>query len=70
MVRGSLEPLDAQQMRLATHYEGGYAPEHPTIKLFWQYFEQLDSSRQRKVLAFVTGQHLSRRLTTPDPFSM
>lgn len=55
LVRGSLEPLDSEQIQLSTGYEDGFDRDHLTIKLFWQYFESLEPSRQRKLLAFVTG---------------
>ena len=55
MVRGSVELLDVQQMQLSTRYENGFERDHPSIKLFWGYFEQLEPSRQRKLLAFITG---------------
>lgn len=55
MVRGSLEPLDVQQMQLSTRYENGFERDHATIKLFWDYFRRLEPARQRKLLAFITG---------------
>lgn len=69
MVRGSVELLDVQQMQLSTRYENGFERDHLSIKLFWSYFEHLEPSRQRKLLAFITGALFCALppLTLPDP---
>ncbi|KAL1918392.1 uncharacterized protein VTP21DRAFT_3052 [Calcarisporiella thermophila] len=54
LVRGSAEPLEIEQLRAVTEYEG-FLPEEPLIRDFWDIFANMDPQLQRKLLIFVTG---------------
>jgi E3 ubiquitin-protein ligase HECTD2 len=60
LVRGSDEPLDISSLRAVAIYEGW--PKHegppeyqPQVKWFWQFFQRVGPTDQRKILGFITG---------------
>lgn len=70
LVRGSTEPLDIEQLKGMTVYEGFAGEEDPTVqyvffplvhcelircRLFWEVFSGFDVERQRALLSFITG---------------
>ncbi|CAG8453048.1 8874_t:CDS:10 [Ambispora gerdemannii] len=54
LVRGSAEPLEIEQLRAVTVYEG-FREDEEIIKNFWFIFKLMDPIMQRKLLTFVTG---------------
>ncbi|KAF9206612.1 putative E3 ubiquitin-protein ligase [Podila verticillata] len=54
LVRGSAEPLDIDQLRSVTVYEG-FNDEHEVIKNFWSIFKEFDDKNQRRLLQFITA---------------
>ncbi|GAA6035922.1 hypothetical protein JCM8097_005167 [Rhodosporidiobolus ruineniae] len=54
VVRGSDEPLEVDQLRAMTVYEGFEAGD-PTIELFWLVFRSFSPADQRSLLAFTTA---------------
>ncbi|CAG8493089.1 2866_t:CDS:10 [Ambispora leptoticha] len=54
LVRGSAEPLEIEQLRAVTVYEG-FREDEEIIKNFWSIFKSMDPIMQRKLLTFVTG---------------
>ncbi|KAL2131130.1 hypothetical protein VTI74DRAFT_5515 [Chaetomium olivicolor] len=56
---GSDQPLDVAALKTAAHYDNWPSPnpaeEEDTVVWFWETFEEAEPSRQRKLLAFVTG---------------
>ncbi|CAG8653356.1 5956_t:CDS:2, partial [Racocetra fulgida] len=54
LVRGSAEPLEIEQLRSVTVYEG-FREDEATIINFWAIFKAMDPMMQRKLLTFVTG---------------
>jgi len=59
LVRGSDEPLDVGSLRAVASYDGWpkeCPPEQqPQIRWFWDFFENIAPSDQRKMLSFITG---------------
>ncbi|KAF9898570.1 putative E3 ubiquitin-protein ligase, partial [Lobosporangium transversale] len=54
LVRGSAEPLDIDQLRSVTEYEG-FNDEHDVIKNFWSIFKEFEDKNQRRLLQFITA---------------
>ncbi|KAG0288259.1 putative E3 ubiquitin-protein ligase, partial [Linnemannia gamsii] len=54
LVRGSAEPLDIDQLRSVTVYEG-FNDEHEVIKNFWSIFKEFEDKNQRRLLQFITA---------------
>ena len=54
LVRGSAEPLQIEQLRTVTVYEG-FREDEETIRNFWILFKEINPLMQRKLLTFVTG---------------
>ncbi|CAK7564361.1 MAG: Putative E3 ubiquitin-protein ligase [Sporothrix epigloea] len=71
LVRGSDEPLDVASLRLAASYENWPSNDplekEPTIKWFWEIFEEASPEDQRKLLIFITG---SDRIPATGPASL
>ncbi|EFX06337.1 ubiquitin-protein ligase [Grosmannia clavigera kw1407] len=71
LVRGSDERLDITSLRMAASYDNWGAhssPEsEPTIRWFWQAFEEASPQDQRKLLTFITG---SDRIPATGPASL
>ncbi len=71
LVRGSDEPLDVASLRLAASYENwpssNPVEDEPTIRWFWELFEEASSRDQRKLLIFITG---SDRIPATGPASL
>ncbi|GAA6022166.1 hypothetical protein JCM10207_003931 [Rhodosporidiobolus poonsookiae] len=66
VVRGSTQPLEVDELRAVTVYEG-FLPGDPTIELFWSVFATLPSPTQRALLAFITS---SDRLPATGPAAL
>ncbi|XP_036962839.1 probable E3 ubiquitin-protein ligase HERC3 isoform X2 [Acanthopagrus latus] len=47
--------LDWAKLKQNTVYEGGYHPDHPTIQMFWEVFDELNEDQKKAFLWFVTG---------------
>ncbi|CAG8518597.1 5982_t:CDS:10 [Acaulospora colombiana] len=54
LVRGSAEPLEIEQLRAVTKYEG-FREDEKFIQNFWSIFKLMNPIMQRKLLTFVTG---------------
>ena len=54
LVRGSPEALNLDDLKAVCEYEANTASE-PVVTWFWQYFERIVPTRQRKLLSFITG---------------
>ncbi|GAA5922366.1 hypothetical protein JCM1841_003085 [Sporobolomyces salmonicolor] len=54
VVRGSTEPLDVEELRSITVYEG-FDPHEPAIEAFWDVFTSFTAKRQRTLLSFITA---------------
>lgn len=71
LVRGSDESLDIASLRVAASYDNWGAhssPEsEPSIRWFWQAFEEASPQDQRKLLTFITG---SDRIPATGPASL
>uniref|UniRef100_UPI00358F9D47 probable E3 ubiquitin-protein ligase HERC4 n=1 Tax=Myxine glutinosa TaxID=7769 RepID=UPI00358F9D47 len=46
---------DWEELEKNTEYKGEYWSGHPTIKLFWEVFHELDIEMKKKFLLFLTG---------------
>ncbi|XP_077549553.1 ubiquitin-protein ligase E3C [Haemaphysalis longicornis] len=55
LVSGAQSPVDVDDLREHTHYEGGYSPEHPVILAFWKVLAGFDERQRRLLLKFVTS---------------
>lgn len=59
LVRGSDEPLDVNSLRVVASYDGwpkDVPPEQQSqVAWFWEFFEKLTPTDQRKMLGFITG---------------
>ncbi|KAK5092392.1 putative E3 ubiquitin-protein ligase [Lithohypha guttulata] len=59
LVRGSDEPLDVGSLRAVASYDGwpkeGPPEQQPQAVWFWEFFEKIAPSDQRKMLSFITG---------------
>jgi ubiquitin-protein ligase E3 A len=47
--------LDLAELEAATVYDGGFGPEHPTVRAFWRVAKALPHEEQKRLLTFVTG---------------
>ncbi|KAG0267021.1 putative E3 ubiquitin-protein ligase [Mortierella polycephala] len=54
LVRGSAEPLDIDQLRSVTVYEG-FHDSHEVIRNFWSIFKEFEDKNQRRLLQFITA---------------
>jgi len=50
-----LPHLDFEALQKATQYEGGYGPEHPVIKWFWEIVHGMSLEDKKRFLSFTTG---------------
>jgi ubiquitin-protein ligase E3 A len=50
-----LPHLDFHALQNATVYEGGYGPDHPTVRAFWNTVHSLTVEEKKRLLSFVTG---------------
>ncbi|GAA5828232.1 hypothetical protein JCM11251_002647 [Rhodosporidiobolus azoricus] len=55
VVRGSEEPLEVDQLRAVTVYEGFRAEGDETVELFWSTFSSFSPTDQRRLLSFITA---------------
>lgn len=54
LVAGS-DVVDFRDLEKVTQYESGYAPDHATIKQFWEVVHSFDAESKRRLLMFSTG---------------
>jgi E3 ubiquitin-protein ligase HUWE1 len=47
--------IDFNDWKMNTNYEEGYSADHPSIKAFWKYVEELDNEQRVKLYYFATG---------------
>ncbi|KAH6941939.1 hypothetical protein HPB50_024455 [Hyalomma asiaticum] len=55
LVSGAQSPVDLEDLREHTHYEGGYSATHPVVQAFWRVLEGFDERQRRLLLKFVTS---------------
>ncbi|XP_077499840.1 ubiquitin-protein ligase E3C isoform X3 [Amblyomma americanum] len=55
LVSGAQSPVDLDDLREHTHYEGGYTPAHPVVQAFWRVLAGFDERQRRLLLKFVTS---------------
>ncbi|GAA5907558.1 hypothetical protein JCM6882_004407 [Rhodosporidiobolus microsporus] len=55
VVRGSEEPLEMEQLRAVTVYEGFREGDEAVIELFWSVFASFSPPDQRRLLSFITA---------------
>jgi ubiquitin-protein ligase E3 C len=47
--------MDIADMAAHCEYSGGYAPDHPVIRTFWNVMREITPDEQRQVLKFITS---------------
>lgn len=58
LVRGSDEPLDVASLKAVATYDNWSTPgaeKEPVVQWFWDFFENTEPTKQRKILSFITG---------------
>lgn len=55
LISGAQSPVDLEDLRQHTHYEGGYTADHPVVRAFWKVLEGFDERQRRLLLKFVTS---------------
>ncbi|XP_067007893.2 ubiquitin-protein ligase E3C [Anabrus simplex] len=55
LISGAEIPVDVEDLKQHTSYTGGYAPDHPTVKVFWKVVENFTDIQRRQLLKFVTS---------------
>ncbi|KAL7306120.1 hypothetical protein TKK_0001569 [Trichogramma kaykai] len=55
LISGAQIPVDVKDLKQHTNYTGGYAPDHPTIIIFWKVVEEFDDQQKSQLLKFVTS---------------
>lgn len=55
LISGAAVPIDIEDLKQNTNYSGGYAADHPVIKMFWQVVEELTDEQKRQLLKFITS---------------
>lgn len=55
LISGAHAPVDLEDLKANTHYEGGYTSGHPVIQAFWRVVSGFDERRRRLLLKFVTS---------------
>ncbi|CAN8003913.1 unnamed protein product [Ixodes hexagonus] len=55
LISGAQSPVDLEDLRQHTHYEGGYTADHPVICAFWRVLAGFDERQRRLLLKFVTS---------------
>ncbi|PSN48070.1 hypothetical protein C0J52_03451 [Blattella germanica] len=55
LISGAQIPVDVEDLKQHTNYTGGYATDHPTIRLFWKVVENFTDIQRRQLLKFVTS---------------
>ncbi|KAJ1099719.1 hypothetical protein NDU88_004818 [Pleurodeles waltl] len=54
-ISGAQVPISLEDLKAFTNYSGGYAPDHPVIKIFWRVVESFTDEEKRQLLKFVTS---------------
>ncbi|XP_069504073.1 ubiquitin-protein ligase E3C [Ambystoma mexicanum] len=54
-ISGAQVPISLEDLKAFTNYSGGYASDHPVIKIFWRVVESFTDEEKRKLLKFVTS---------------
>lgn len=55
LISGAQIPVDVEDLKQHTNYTGGYASDHPTIRLFWKVVENFTDVQRSQLLKFVTS---------------
>jgi len=55
LISGAQIPVDVEDLKQHTSYTGGYASDHPTIRLFWKVVENFTDVQRSQLLKFVTS---------------
>ncbi|XP_052278265.1 ubiquitin-protein ligase E3C-like isoform X2 [Dreissena polymorpha] len=55
LISGAAVPIDIDDLRTYTNYSGGYAADHPVIKMFWEIVEDFTDEQKRQLLKFITS---------------
>ncbi|KAH3832091.1 hypothetical protein DPMN_105368 [Dreissena polymorpha] len=55
LISGAAVPVDIDDLRTYTNYSGGYAADHPVIKMFWEIVEDFTDEHKRQLLKFITS---------------
>lgn len=55
LISGAQIPVDVADLMLHTNYTGGYAPDHPTIVIFWKVVNEFSDQQKGQLLKFVTS---------------
>lgn len=55
LISGAQSPVDLEDLRQHTHYEGGYTANHPVVRAFWKVVAGFDERQRRLLLKFVTS---------------
>ncbi|XP_050023140.2 ubiquitin-protein ligase E3C [Dermacentor andersoni] len=55
LISGAQSPVDLEDLREHTHYEGGYSATHPVVQAFWRVLASFDERQRRLLLKFVTS---------------
>ncbi|XP_062424822.1 ubiquitin-protein ligase E3C isoform X2 [Rhea pennata] len=55
LISGAQVPISLDDLKSFTNYSGGYAADHPVIKIFWRVVESFTDEEKRKLLKFVTS---------------
>lgn len=55
LMSGAEIPVDIEDLKQNTRYNGDFSIEHPTIVCFWRVLEQFNDIQRRQLLKFVTS---------------
>ncbi|XP_074841163.1 ubiquitin-protein ligase E3C isoform X2 [Carettochelys insculpta] len=55
LISGAQVPISLDDLKSFTNYSGGYAADHPVIKIFWRVVESFTDEEKCKLLKFVTS---------------
>ncbi|KAF7992978.1 hypothetical protein HCN44_005759 [Aphidius gifuensis] len=55
LISGAQIPVDVDDLKIHTNYTGGYAPDHPTILIFWKVVCEFSNQQKGQLLKFVTS---------------
>nr|CAD7431264.1 unnamed protein product [Timema monikensis] len=55
LISGAQIPVAVEDLKQHTNYAGGYASDHPTIKVFWKVMNNFTDEQRSQLLKFVTS---------------
>ncbi|KAJ1551858.1 hypothetical protein HK405_013661 [Cladochytrium tenue] len=55
LLGGTTAPIDPDDLRRNVVYSGPFDEAHPTIRLFWDVFGELDDAHRRQLVKYVTS---------------